>query len=181
VTAPKRKKAGRPRSITVEKLPKLLELVKTGAHLSVIARAMRIHPKTLTRFLDTCEKAVNKDGRGERLSKNERAFCQFCLDYWAAEAGVEQHALGIIVKGLKSEKATAREAWEFLERRFPERWAPKRIIANESATGEDGKPRKVRPFEVKLPGKLTDLSPEEVAKEIERRGLAGLVAIPPPK
>lgn len=179
----KRSKAGRPRSIRAETLPKLLELAKTGAHPPVIARALRIHPRTLNRFLDACDRAVNRQERGERLSKSDRELCQFCLDWWAAEAGVEQKALSIIAKSLNREGVTPREAYEFLERRWPERWSrnTKATIANERPMGPDGKPGAAKPFKLGTGVSLATMDPAKVAKVVEERGLAGLIAIPPPK
>lgn len=183
-----RRKVGRPRVITKDIEARLIQAAGTGQHLGRIASACGISARTLNRYLQLAEKALEKHDRGRRLTKAEKELCQFCRAFQEAEAGPENVALGIVTKGLEdarkamqdpNSKPAARaaavdDAYRFLEHRYPQRWGRRTVVANESAVdGTDGPGR--RPLRVSL----TDCPPDVLEREAAKRGIAGLLTVPP--
>jgi site-specific DNA recombinase len=53
--------------------------------------------RTLNRFLNLAEKALEKREAGRRLTIEEEEFCQFCLDFHKAEIAVEKQLVEVIL------------------------------------------------------------------------------------
>lgn len=147
--APRRRKkhaGGRPRACDARVRAKILEVARTGAHRNVIASLAGISLRTLNRFLQDCENALEKRDSGRRLTKEEAEFCQFCLDFHKSEIEVEIALLKLVREAAMS---SPRAALAFLERRYPERWGRRRIVqvisTNELGEADDDyRPRRRR-------------------------------------
>jgi len=166
---------GRPRACNARVRAQILEVACTGAHRSTIAALVGISTRTLNRFLQECDDALEKRDRGCRLSKDEIEFCQFCLDFHKSEVAVEVALLEVVWQAAES---SPRAALAFLERRWPERWARRRIVQivapNELDEPDDERPSR-RKRAAPAADNMSAVTRELVRVEFARRGLDATV------
>jgi hypothetical protein len=169
----KKHAGGRPRACNSRVRATILDVARTGAHRNVIAASAGISLRTLTRFLQVCENALEKRDDGRRLTKEEEEFCQFCLDFHRSEIAVEIALLQVVRKAAES---SPRAALAFLERRWPERWARRRVVQVVRADGIDcddddfDRPRRRRKSSAHAT-RVPLYTREELEAELKRRGL----------
>jgi len=133
----------------------------------VIAAYAGISPRTLHRFIRLAEESREKRDRGRRLTKAEKKLSQFCLDFHQAEADLEMTAVRAITSAAWA--GDWRAALASLERRFPERWARRRVRGTVPAE-EDGK-RPPTGAALANRRRRPETTREELKTELTRRGL----------
>ncbi|MBI5504536.1 MAG: hypothetical protein HY899_07020 [Deltaproteobacteria bacterium] len=166
-TARKARLGGRPRACTPLVQAAILRVARSGMPRKVIAAYAGISPRTLHRFLRLAEESREKRDRGRRLTEAEKELCQFCLDFHKAEADLETTAVRAITSAAWA--GDWRAALAFLERRFPERWARRRIRQTVPAEEEGARPP-ARPA-LANGRRPRELPREELKAELARRGL----------
>jgi hypothetical protein len=156
-TRSKKHAGGRPRACNRRVQAMILRVARSGIPHPAIAAYVGISPRTLHRFLQLAGNALEKRDLGCRLSKAEKELCEFCLDFHEIEANVEIAALGVVMSAIRG--GDWRAALTFLERRYPERWARRRI----RATAEPDEP-------VRATEPPAEMTREQLKAELARRG-----------
>lgn len=172
-------RGGRPRACDARVRAIVLDVARTGAHRCVMAALAGISLRTLNRFLQLCENALEKMENGCRLTKEEEEFCQFCLDFHKSEVAAEIALLEVALNGAK---ANPRTALAFLERRWPERWARRRLVPlitlDEGEwpgdTGESRPKHRARASKGSDGQGVDSLTRELIEAELARRGVPNL-------
>lgn len=115
---PKRR-TGRPTKLTKEVAEEIVNSIHSGCFVSTAAAAAGIDVGTLNNWL-----ALGKADLGQ---KRRTVAAEFKLSYDAATAQCEKLCLQIVKKAADS--GVHQAAMWLLERRFPDRWAKRQVLA----------------------------------------------------
>jgi transposase-like protein len=143
---------GRPSKFTEEVAKRICDAVRAGSYLSVAARHAGVSATTVYGWL--------------RLAAEEGAdpgLVAFAAELDKAEADGEVHTLGVIRREIT--RGNTRAGFEFLARRHPERWSPRRSLSTSEPSGVEHEEPQERPLDLT---RLSD-SDYEALKEIRRR------------
>lgn len=148
----------------------MIENARLGLHRRTIAALVGVSLRTMQRLLNDAESALEKHNRGRRLTKREEEFCHFCREYRHAEIEPEITAVRVVVAAA-SEPGNWKAALAFLERRYPSRWAKRRIPWDAPFTMDEDEwpPRRKRQPK---PAKRALYTRKELVAELQRLGLA---------
>jgi len=158
MTAVKKKKVGRPTSLTPERMNSIVAMLEAGGYIEDACEAVGIDPRTYYNWLSRGRDEEDRLAAGVEPSENETPFLQFFQAVRKANAeGIMGHVLNI-------DRAAKDGTWQasawILERKQPHKWGRRDRTEH---TGEGGGPIQ---FAVS-----TEELERKVARVLERRAL----------